>query len=52
MFELHGERIVEQIAPPGIFEEQPCCGWNEAAVDVGQVLKTLPARRPATSAPK
>ena len=34
MLELHGQRVVEQIAPPRIFEEQPRRGRNEGAVDL------------------
>jgi len=51
MFELHGERIVEQIAPPGIFEER-------LAVDGMKPRRCRPGiensarAQAATSAPK
>ena len=35
VLELNRQRIVEQIAPPRLLEEQPRRGWNEGAVDLG-----------------
>jgi hypothetical protein len=51
MLELHGQRIVEQVAPPGRLEQRRSRRMNKGAVDVGPGAE-LPAAQAATSAPK
>ena len=52
VIELHRERVLEQIAPRRLSNHSRSADGISAPSICGQVLKTRPASRPATSAPR